>query len=131
MRVKFSKSVAFTPTWNDNLKLPENERIQATLKPLEFDDLMTMMDAFGGANVVREAIASGAEAAQDQFDITKMLRNVGDILPRYVTITGLEDDDGPVDIDGVVRYPTYMGLAAELLIKVSEISMPTESDEKN
>lgn len=132
MKVKFSKIVAFTPEWNDNLQLPEGERVKLNLKPMKFDDLMLVMDALGGQSAVEAAREGGAEALQSRLDMAKFLGSTRDILAKYASdLTGLDGDDGALTMEDVVTYPAFMGLAIEVLMKLASISTPSETTEGN
>ncbi len=133
MKKNFSRAVTYTPEWEGNRDLQVSDQIRATLRPMEFDDLMRVMDAMGGAKTIQAAAVSGnTEALKEGVDMTKFLKEVGEFIPKYVAeFSGLEDEQGPVPIADLVRYPVYMGLAFELLMHISTISMPTEETEKN
>lgn len=132
MKVKFSKSKSFTPAWNGNRDLPPEEQIQVTLKPMHFGDLMTLMDAMGGAKTI-QAAQDGAtpEELTNQVNITKVVSDTSDMLPRYAVLTGLEDDEGPVSMGDVALYPAYAGLSFEILMELANISMVSEKSEGN
>lgn len=126
MKYQFSRSVKFTPEWNGNQQLPETEQLTAVLKPMVIADLLSIMDSIGSQR------ALGANLSEEnRVDFRRVIGDVGTILPKYVEITGLEDDNGPVNIQEVVTWPAYLELAAELLMKVASISAPTEKAEGN
>lgn len=132
MKVKFSKSVQFTPEWNKNRELPEKDQIKLVLKPLLFDDLLAIMDALGGNKIIQEVKESGAEAVRERVDMPRVIKEVGALLPKYVTeFSGLEDDVGPITIEEITQYPAFLGLAIEVLMKLAEISSPSEETEGN
>ena len=123
MKIKFSREVPYTPTWNGTRDLPEEERVQAVIKPMTVKDLLLVMDAMGRR--------PGQPEEQGQMDMAKLMAEAGNLLPRYVTITGLEDENGPVSVEDTVKYGAYTALAAELLMECARASMPSEAAEKN
>lgn len=132
MKIKFSKSVAYTPTWNGNRDLPKEEQISVILKPMEFSDLMLMMDAMGGSKTIKAAQDGASEAEiTSQINITKVVAETADILLKYAEVTGLEGDDGPLNVGEISRYPAFAGLNFEILMQLTQISMPSEKSEGN
>lgn len=127
MRVKFSLITDFTPEWNGNKELPEDEQCKATLKTLENMDLLEFADSLERQGLEGEVDTS----TMTSKDIKSLLRETGRLLPKYVTIEGIEGDDGPVTLEQIVTYPDFMELAVELLMQLANISQPTEDDIKN
>lgn len=120
MKVNFTKALNYAPEWEGNSKLPADQQFHVILKPVLYSDMLKIREAF------RESKKEGENAdPQVIFDVAQS------ILPRYVTVNGLEDNDGPVTIQDVAIYPMYLGLTMELLFKLSTLSMPTDGDEKN
>lgn len=127
MRVKFSLITDFTPEWNGNRDLPEAEQVKATLKTLESMDLLELADA-----LERQGLEGEVDTAKmTSKDIKSLLLETGRLLPKYVTIEGIEGDDGPITLEQIVTYPDFMELAVELLMQLANISQPTEDDVKN
>jgi hypothetical protein len=120
MKFKFTKQVTFIPTWNGNDKLPEAEQVSVTLGVMDFADLMAMLDAMR-SNV----------AADGKPDAAKVLLTAGSLLEKYAKLFNLEDDDGVVDLPKIVRYSAFIGLAMEIMLKLSAISTPGDNDEGN
>lgn len=133
MKVQFSKSKKFTPEWNDNKKLPKDEQITVTLRPMRFDDLMNIMDAMGGAKIAQQAQEGvSAEEIATKVDATAFLRENGAVIGKYVSeLVNLDGEDGPVSIEEVCIYPAFMSLAMELTMELVAISMPSEQTEGN
>lgn len=125
MKHKFSRSVRYVPEWNDNHKLAVDQQMVAQIKPLKVDNLIRLVDALGGVKSVADP------SALQTTDLSKVVVECGDILPAHVTLSGLEDEDGPVPIEDIIQYPVYIGLAAELLMRCASVSMPSESAEGN
>lgn len=119
MKIKFSKTVHYVPTWRGNAELTPSEQITAALNVLQFNDLLQIMEEFQ---------KKGIDGKPDARAISSLAMS---LLPRYVTIENLNDDDGPMTIEQIVQYPSFMDLSTELLGKLSEISMPGDRDEKN
>lgn len=130
MKYKFSRSTVYIPEWNNNREEPEGSQLVATIQPLELGDLLKMMDAFGGMDQARQAAATGDGAVNNQAMAT-ILKDFGDVLPRYITLDGLEDNDGPVGMSDLTKYGAYMGLATELMMQAVTVSMPTAVTEGN
>ncbi len=127
MKVKFSLITDFTPEWNGNRELPEAEQCKVTLKTLESMDLLELADALERQGIEGEVDTS----TMTSKDIKSLLKETGRLLPKYVTIEGIEGDDGPVTLEQIVTYPDFMELAVELLMQLANISQPTEDDIKN
>jgi len=120
MKVKFSKQVTITPAWRGNDSLHPADQVKVDLAVLEFDDLVTLMEAFQSK--------AGDGSGVDTKVIGAMAK---DILPRYAVIHNLSDDDGEVDIIRIAQYPAYLDLTTEILMKLAEVSTPSKEDEKN
>jgi hypothetical protein len=122
MKVKFSREVPYTPEWNGNRDLPEKEQVKVILKPMQVADLLLVMDAMG---------RKPGEAAAEQVDVGRLIREAGGILPKYITLQGLEDDNGPVAVEDILNFGAYVPLASELLMECARISMPSDAAEGN
>lgn len=127
MKVRFSLLTKYTPEWNQNRDLPEDERVTVGLKTLESMDMLELADALERQGVDGEVDSTKMTAK----DIKSLLSETGRLLPKYAEVSGLEGDDGPIDINKVVTYPDFMELAVELLMELANISSPTEEDIKN
>lgn len=127
MKVSFSLTSEYTPSWNKNKELPEAEQAKATLKTLESMDLLELADALERQGVSGEVDTEKMTPA----DIKALLGETGRLLPKYVTVTGIEGDDGPITVEQITTYPDFMELAVELLMELANISQPTEDDLKN
>jgi hypothetical protein len=125
MKHRFSRVTNFTPTWNGNDTLPDADQLKTVIKPLVNDDLLLLMDALGSMKPQQPGVPT------DAADLAKIVKEAGHILPKYVEVSNLEDDNGPVTVVDITTYPTYLGLATELLMKCAEVSMPSENAEKN
>lgn len=132
MKVSFSREVKYVPQWNGNQKLPETDQFHVTLRPLEMGDLFLVVDALGGA---RAALGTGdeinLEKISDVDSIKNLVKEVGHLLPKYVTVSHLEDDSGPIGVEDILKYPIYMNLMGELIAELSNISMPNEDEVGN
>jgi hypothetical protein len=132
MKLKFSKNVLFIPAWEGNLELHPSEQISMRLKPVEFEDLMLIMDAMGGSKVMEAYKEDGVDGAQKMLDATALLKAVKGIIPKYTSeLTNLNGEEGPLTINDIVVYPNFMGLAIEIIMKLTNISMSSEETEKN
>ena len=130
MKVNFSSEHTFVPTWNKNDKLPKEEQITCKLKPLIMGDLLELVDSIQGA----QAENKNKKLKKDEVSaagIRTMVTACGHLLPKYATISNLEQADGPVKIEDLTMYTYYLELAAEILGELAKISMPGEGDEKN
>jgi hypothetical protein len=128
MRVQFSKCVAYVPDWNDNKALPEAERVTTKLNVLAMGDLLLLMDTFQKQGIEGKVDSDSLASV----NLSPILNQVGTLVPKYCQISGLSWEDGsPVSADDVASVPNFLHLAAELLMKLAEISTPSEADEKN
>lgn len=128
MKVNFSQKVKYIPTWRGNDKLPEAEQITAELTVLSMGSLMEVLDAFTRAGLGGKV--NPEELSSEQ--VKPVLEQFGDLLPKHIVISNLTDNDGaPLSIDQVVGYPFFLNLSMELLMKLTDISSPTDEDAKN
>lgn len=129
MKFKFSKDVDYIPTFNGNRDLPEAEQFRTKLKIMEMGEFLALADALQSANGGKKDVDSD-KLTIDQ--IKPLLEDAGHLLPKYVTIFNLLDDDnnaiGPGDI---AATSVFIPLAAELLVQLTQVSMPKGQDEKN
>ena len=128
MKIQFSLSREYTPTWDGNDELPEKEQIKAVIKALENADLMELADAMERAGM-KEGVVDTTDIPVKTSKI--LLEEVGRLHPKYVVISGLEGDDGPIDIGTIVSYPVFNSLSMELLMELANMSQPDEDDVKN
>lgn len=128
MKINFSHTVPYTPTWRGNDELPDAEQIKCELKVLSMGSLMNLLDAFGSAGLKGEVDTEKVDAST----IKPILEQFGDLLPAHVTIEGLYGPAGQaIDIKEIVEYPFFLNLCLELLMKLSEVSSPSDEDVKN
>lgn len=128
MKVAFSKTVSYVPAWRGNDKLPENEQVKCVLQVLELNELLSLVDSFNQAGLE-------GQVDTDAVDIGTMKPIVAEfahLLPARADIKGLFDQSGAaVPVDDIVKYPVFLNLALEILMKLAEISSPNEDDTKN
>lgn len=123
MKIKFSKSVTFIPSWRKNNELPAEEQVSVILKPMKVTHLLDLLDAYGG-----RAEGDKVEAKV----VAKIVDAVGDCLPEYVEVHNLHNEEsGPVSIAEMIEYPYYLDLVAEITMQLASISMPSEMTAKN
>lgn len=127
MKVKFTVSQRFEPEWEGNRELPEDERISMTLCPLDLASLVELSDAF------RAAGASENNTEVSQTDMMPVLNQFKHVLPQCVTdFKGLSNQDGTaIGVEQIIKYAHFTSLAVEILMKIVEISSPSDSDVKN
>ncbi len=132
MKINFSRSVPFIPEWNGNRNLLPGDQIKCSIQPMILGDLVVLLDVLG--TVVKEKNEGDGEIAKQQMSASEaalMIDACKDLLPKYVTMTGLEDDDGPVGIEQITLYAQYMPLASEIIMACASISSPTPATEGN
>jgi len=128
MRIPFSKQTTYVPEWRGNDKLAPADQITATIRPMNVADLIFLIDAFNEAGVAGETEVS--DMSTDQ--LKPIVKTTGHLLPTYVDVQNLFDDEGNIlDVDSVVGFPFFLNLAAELLMKLSEFSSPSDDDMGN
>ena len=129
MQISFSREHVYVPIWNNNNKLPEGEQFSATLKILDIGDLLFLLDSFNEAGVQGTVEVTAVGVSQ----LRPILKTVGHLLPKYVTIKNLRNKESNIDVDiaQIVEFPYFMSLSVELLMKLAEVSTPSETDEKN
>lgn len=129
MQISFSKTQVYTPEWRGNNKLAEGERFTASLTLLNVEDLMFLLDAFSEAGIEGEVEQSSLDTDQ----LKPIIKSNGHLLPKYITVNNLKNSEGGEDltINDVVEYPFFLNLAAELLMKLAEVSSPSDDDVGN
>lgn len=128
MKITFSDTVPYVPSWRGNDKLPDKEQIKCELKVLDMGSLLNLVDAFSKAGIQGE-VDTNADAAA----LRPVLEQFGSLVPQHVvSFKGLFDDAGKaITIEQVIEYPVFLNLSLELLMKLAEISSPSEEDIKN
>lgn len=128
MKIQFSRTVDYRPTFNGNRDLPEGEQIRVVFHVIETTDLMVLLDAFQSVGIKDVA----PDAKPDALQSRKLIDLVPNMLPRYVEISGLQgDDDKELSIQDVSTFSTFLGLQTELLMQLSIVSQPTAQAAKN
>jgi hypothetical protein len=117
----FSKSVPFTPEFNDNKKLPEVDQLRFKLTPLSMDELIVAQEA------LRAAQPKEGEKATPE-NIRQMGKTYAPVLRDHVEIT--QGAEGFM-LEDIATYAHFVDLAIELFKQLSVISQPTEQDVKN
>lgn len=120
MKVRFTKNVEFTPVWNGNKELPDADQVKVSLKVMEFATLQQMLDDMRTLTT-----------PEGKPDAIRLLAKSGETLATHAAIHNLASDEGDVTIADLVKYPTFLLLGMEIMMKLVEISMPTEKDEGN
>lgn len=126
MKIRFSRLVEYIPDWNGNKLLPVEDQIKCLIKPMVLGDLVILLDVLGGTKS-----SDGTNLEMTASSASRMIEATKDILPKYVTVTGLEDDDGPVTIQMLTMYAQYMPLASEIIMACANVSSPSETTEGN
>lgn len=126
MKIRFSRLVEYIPDWNGNKLLPVEDQIKCIIKPMVLGDLVILLDVLGGTKS-----SDGTNLEMTASSASRMIEATKDILPKYVTVTGLEDDDGPVTIQMLTMYAQYMPLASEIIMACANVSSPSETTEGN
>lgn len=128
MKYNFTPTAPFTPEWNGNRELPEDEQISMTLSILSMGDLLNLMD-------VMENQGHKGEVDSDMLpaSTTKAIVDLAtELLPRYATdFKGLDTDNGPLDLTALCAYPQFIGLVVEITFELISRSTPNEDDTKN
>lgn len=126
MKIKFSREITFTPTWRDNDKLPENERIVAKLTVMNVQDFIEAVEFIASAKGI--GVVSEANIVQTKG----LLEAARNFLPKYVKLSNFVDDENKeITVDMVVTNATLLNLTAELFMKLVEVSQPSDADLKN
>lgn len=129
MQIDFSLDHPYTPEWRGNDKLPEAEQMSATLTILNVDDLMFLMDAFSEAGIEGEVETADLSGEQ----LKPIIKSNGHLLPKYVKIHNLRKSSGgeELTVADIVTYPYFLALAAEILMRLAEVSSPDQDDVGN
>lgn len=128
MKVRFSKSVKYVPEYNGNKDAGPEDQLTAELRVLSTGDLLNVMDALQECGVTGPVDTERANLG----NMRPVIELVPKLLPAYVSIANLKDDDGgDLTINDVVGVSFFLPLQVELLMQLSVISTPTEDAEKN
>jgi hypothetical protein len=129
MKITFSDKVTYIPTWRGNDKLPKDERFSCDLTVLEIGPLMELMEVFQRSGLTGEVDTDKVESQS----VEPLLKQFSSLLPKHVVrFEGLYDQGGrAITVEEIVRYPFYTNLGFELLMKLVEISSPSDDDVKN
>ena len=131
MKYNLSRDVDFVPDWNKNKSLEEAEQVKFNLKVLSMGDVLLLMDTLESSG------AADADGNVNSGDLgvgttTQLVNEATRLLPKYVTMEGLEDEAGEViGVDTITEYPQFIGLITEVLFKLIEISTPNDGDLEN
>ena len=129
MKYQLSKEVNFTPEWNANLDLPEEEQVAFVLKVLSMGDVLLLMDTLESASDDEGNVSS---ETLDVGMTTRLVNAARELLPKYASMSGLEGLAAEaIDVDTICEYPQFIGLITEVLFKLIEISQPNGADTKN
>jgi len=133
MRLKFSRDKRVTADWNDNKKLPEDEQLAFTYKPLEYEEFNAAVEtirSLGVLNTAEKKIEVKGGDTQELFALFKTLlpKNVKSVGAPLLAAPG---DDKPISMEEVASQSPFVVLATELLATLIAISAPTEADVKN
>lgn len=131
MKVKFSKVVPFTPDFNGNKSLPDDEQIKYELTPMELADFYDVLDALSSIKGTKQ------EDGTIQIDTSKLnsssqkefMKVCQGFLPKYINSVGakLEDHGGnEITVEDIAKYAPMISLLSEFTAKLLEISTPTE-----
>ena len=129
MDISFSQEQKYAPEWRGNDTLPAEQRFSVNLTVLNVGDLLYLLDAFNEAGI--EGEVDQTTLGTDQ--LKPIIKSCGHLLPKYATVTNLRNAETGTDItiNDVVEFPYFLNLAAELLMKLAEVSSPSDEDAKN
>ena len=129
MKINFSRLVKFTPEFNNNKSLPEDQQIKFVLRSMSIGDF-TESAAF-----IHKISRGNKEVSSDNLDVEQTLsiiKNVGRFVPQHVEeMKGLEDNDGLVGVPSLVSFLPFFPLASEVLLQLLSISAPNADDVGN
>lgn len=123
MKVQFSKEVRFVPTWRDNDKLPANEQLMVWLEPMKMGVLLDVLDTLKQVGFER-----GESTSLSPEQMRGVVQAAGKYIP--VSVKKIEGADG-FDINDIVQYAEFFGLAVEMVFELVRISSPSQADAKN
>lgn len=127
MKIEFSKSIAYTPKWNDNLKLADADQLKATLTPMPLGVLLSCTEALSQNNVTKDELTTDGINKSNVEKMRGSIDAIAEYLPKYVELQGAEG----FTIQDVVGYARFGGLANELIGQLVTISSPNATDVKN
>jgi hypothetical protein len=129
MKISFSKEQKYVPTWRGNDTLPLEEQVSVTLKVMNMASLMGLLDVFSEVGLTGEVDTE--KVSNDK--IKPIVAQFGSMMPEYVVdLKGLFDTAGEaMTVEDIVTYPVFLNLCLELLMKLTEISSPSDDDVGN
>lgn len=122
MKITFSRERDYTPEFNDNKALPEDDQLHASIKVMTLHDILDLGDAFKTVD-----FETGDMKDMSLEQMKTLVTGAGKYVPKYVTLRG---NDG-FTLEDTVTYPQFLGLATELLMALLTFSQPTPADVKN
>lgn len=135
MRARFSREKRVVADWSDNKKLPEEEQLAYSYKPLEYEEFNSSVETIRRLGVLQadgKIIVPEDGAQEDLFELFKRL------LPKNVRSVGApllpnENDatQEPITLEEIATNSPFVALATELLATLIAVSAPTEADVKN
>lgn len=135
MRARFSREKRIVADWSDNKKLPEEEQLAFSYKPLEYEEFNASVETIRRLGVLQgdgKIVVPEDGAQEDLFNLFKTL------LPKNVRSTGApllpnenDTDQKPVTMEEIATSSPFVALATELLATLIAVSAPTEADIKN
>lgn len=128
MKVKFSRVIDYIPEYNDNRKLSAPDQIKTKLTVLTLAELAFVGEIIAKLGLDKE---KGTLDAVKSSALKEMAADLAGILTAHVTLSGLEDETGPVEVAQLASLAPYMQLSLELLVELANISAPGETDVKN
>lgn len=129
MQIAFSKVQTYVPEWRGNDKLPEAEQFSTQMTLMNVSDLMFLLDAFSEIGISGEVETIDLDTKQ----LKPIIESNGHLLPQYITISNLKNSETgeEINIQDVVEFPFFLNLAAELLMKLADLSSPSDDDVGN
>jgi len=132
MKVSFSKSVEYTPTFAGNDKLPAKQQMKAQVSPCELGDLFSIIEVFQSLGLEDPAGGDIDTSKLSSSQMKGLPEMCAKVLPSTCKISNLTDGDGnDLTVEDVVKYPFFLPLAMELVGMVAHISSPSDEDEGN
>jgi hypothetical protein len=123
VKLKFSKSIRFVPTFHGNKDLTGNDQLVLTLMPLKLGELLDLLD-------VLKSI--GFEKGEAKTLTPAQMRAIAAEAKTYLPshIEKMEGAEG-FEVSDIVDYPDFLGLAVETVFELVRHAMPSENDVKN
>lgn len=134
MKVSFSRAFAYTPEWNGNKTLAEDEQVVFTLAPMATMDFYDLTEIIARLGVKTDAEGKADTSSVNADQQRKLVEQTRGHMDKYISykskpIVGSDGKDITIEDIGHMAY--FLGLASELVWQLAGNAVPSELATKN